>query len=59
MVERPIPPDNYSAADRGLWRIKLELAKERTAAFMAKKLEEARRQAEVLAEDRRGQNPKR
>jgi hypothetical protein len=45
MAERPIPPDNYTAADRGLWRLKLELAKEQAAAFMAKKMAELKRQA--------------
>jgi hypothetical protein len=44
MAEQPIPPDRYSPADRGLWHLKLELAKEQAAAFMAKKIAELKPQ---------------
>ena len=42
MAEQPIPPDDYSPADRGLWRIKLELAKDQAAAFTARRMADLR-----------------
>lgn len=42
MSERPIPSDSYSAADRGVQRIKFALAMNDAARFIEQKFNEAR-----------------